>query len=186
MNVPKTLIILFLVLIMAGVIGCYKQIPFEKSGISAELKVVDLDEPLPSQDEADIIITTHIKKPSYLLSPRRADTLYTFTLSIDNLWFTESLKGVGEVESDMDQEQGKGIHYIFKKRIRLKPGKYDINMKAEDGRSARVNVELAGGSIHDLKFDPVYGSNKSGFRKTFWHGVVDYKVYLDGNEILKQ
>jgi len=186
MNVPKTLIILFLVLIMAGFIGCYKQIPFEKAGIPAELKVVDLDEPLPSQDEADIIITTHIKKPSYLLSPRRADTLYTFTLSIDNLWFTESLKGVGEVESDMDQEQGKGIHYIFKKRIRLKPGKYDINMKAEDGRSARVNVELAGGSIHDLKFDPVYGSNKSGFRKTFWHGVVDYKVYLDGNEILKQ
>lgn len=162
--------------------GCYKQTKLEQMETSAQFKVVGLDAPTPSQDEADLIITTHIKKASYLLSPRTAEMPYTFTLMIDGQGIKEDVKGVEEVESDTEKEKGKGVHYVFKKRLRLKPGSHEIALKTEERSSAKVKVELSGGSIHTLKFEPVYG-RKSGLKGTFGQGLTGYKVYLDENEI---
>lgn len=97
--------------------GCYKQTRPEHIGTPVQFKVVGMDDPAPSQDEADIIISTHIKKAAYLLSPRTADTPYIFTLYVDGQEVKEELKGVEELESDMKTEEGKGVHYILKKGL---------------------------------------------------------------------
>lgn len=163
-------------------IGCYKQTRLEHMETPAQFKVVGVDEPAPSQEEADVVITTHIKKASYLLSPRTAEMPYTFTLIIDGQEVREDVKGVEEVESDANTEKGRGVHYALKKRLRLKPGRHEIALKTEERSSAKVQVELVGGRIHDLNFEPVYG-RKTGLRGTFGQGLRGYKVYLDGNEI---
>lgn len=162
--------------------GCYKQTRLEQMGTPAQFKVVSLDESAPSQDEADVIVTTHIKKASYLLSPRTADTPYTFTLSIDGREIKEDVKGVEEVESDTDKEKGKGVHYVFKKRLRLKPGSHEMALKTEERSSAKVKVELSGGRAHNLSFEPVYG-RKRGLWGGFGQGFLYYEIFLDGNRI---
>lgn len=168
---------------IASFMGCYMRIPFEESRVPVEFKVVSLDEPQPAQDEVDIVITTHIKKASYLLSPRTAKTPYTFALLINGQELKEEVKGIEEVESDMDTEKGKGIHYVLKQRFRFKPGIYRITLRPEDSHSAKVKIQIDGGRVYTLRFEPVYGPIKFGLMKTFRQGVIGYKVYLDGNEI---
>ena len=178
----KIVIALFVLLVIAG---CYKQIPREAMA-PVEVEVVELNAPPPSPDESDILITTHIKKASYLLSPRTAETPYTFTLSIDGNEFIDKLKGVEEVESNVVEERGKGIHYALKKRLRLKPGRYEITLKTEDGRFAKIRVELKGGRLYILRFEPVYGPSKYLRPKHFREGVIDYRVYFEEGKILRE
>lgn len=181
----KIAMVLCMMFIAAGTIGCYRQIPIKEEIVPIDFKVIALDDPLPPQNEADIIIITHIKKVSYLLSPRTAETPYTFLLSINGQELKETLKGVEEIESNVIEERGKGIHYVLKKRLRLKPGSYKIILKSEDGRSGKIKKEFVGGKIYTLRFEPDYGPNRFGRPKHFREGVVDYRVYLDGNEISK-
>ena len=170
--------ILFLMIIVSGFIGCYKQIPREAMA-PVEVEVVELNAPPPSPDESDILITTHIKKASYLLSPRTAETPYTFTLSIDGNEFIDKLKGVEEVESNVDAEKGEGVHYVLKKRIRLKPGIYEFALKSEDGPLAEIKKQVIGGKIYTLRFEPVYGPRKYLRPKHFREGVVGYEFFWD-------
>lgn len=164
-------------------IGCYKQTRPEHIGTPVQFKVVGMDDPAPSQDDSDVIIATHIKKASYLLKPRTAEMPYTFMIFIDGQKFAEDVKGVEEVESDMKEEKGKGIHFALEKRFRLKPGLHEIAVKTEYGKSPKVRIEFIGGRIHTVKFEPIYGPRKVGLKKAFQQGLVDYKVYLDGSEI---
>jgi len=140
--------------------GCYKQTRLEQLGTPIPFEVVGLDAPAPPQDEADVIISTHIKKASYLLSPRTAETPYTFTLSVDGQMFREDVKGVEEVISDTDKEKGKGNHYALKKRLRLR----------------------SGGRTHTLNFEPVYG-RKRGLWGGFAQGFLYHEIFLDGNRV---
>lgn len=105
-------------IIAASFAGCYKQISKEAL-VPADVKVVALDESALPMDVADLIVTTHIKKASYLISPRTAETPYTFTILIDGNELKESLKGIEVVDSKIAEERGKGIHYTLKKRLRL-------------------------------------------------------------------
>lgn len=89
---------LFILLIAAVFSGCYKQVP-EEAMVPADVKVVSLDEPVPKQDEADVVIITDIRKASYLLSQRTAGTPYTFVISIDGRELKEDLKGVKDAAS---------------------------------------------------------------------------------------
>lgn len=171
----KIAIALFVSLFIAG---CYRQI-LKEAMTSVDVKVVELDAHPPSPEESDILITTHIKKTSYYFSPRTAETPYTFTLSIDGKEFIEKLKGVEEVESTVVEERGKGIHYVLKKRLRFKPGTYEIGLKSEDGPSARIKRELKGGRLYTLRFEPVYGPSKYLRPKHFREGVIDYEVIWD-------
>lgn len=183
-NITRLAIIGLLVVVF---MGCYKQTRLEQMGTPVQFNLVDLDDPAPSQDESDVILATHIKKASYLLSPRTAEMPYTFTLIIDGQEVKEEVKGVEEVESDMKTEEGKGVHYILKKRFRLKPGRHEIALKTEERSSAKIKMELSGGRIHDLKFEPVYGHPlRTGIMKTFVQGIKDYEVYLNGNKISKE
>ncbi len=171
----KVVIALFVSLVF---IGCYKQVHREAMA-PVYVEVVELNAPLPSSEESDILITTHIKKASYYFSPRTAETSYTFTISVNGKEIKETLKGVEEAESKIDAERGEGIHYALKKRLRLKPGKYEIILKSEDGKSAKIKAELKGGRLHTLRFEPVYGPPKFGRPKYFSEGVVYYEIYLD-------
>jgi len=162
--------------------GCYKQTRLEQLGTPIPFEVVGLDAPAPSQDEADVIISTHIKKASYLLSPRTAETPYTFTLSVDGQMFREDVKGVEEVISDTDKEKGKGNHYALKKRLRLRSGSHEIALKTEEHFSAKIKIELSGGRTHTLNFEPVYG-RKRGLWGGFAQGFLYHEIFLDGNRV---
>ena len=179
----KTILsLLFIILVFSG---CYRQVTAEKPIVPVDIKVMALDEPAPSQDEADIVIITHIKKASYLLNPRTAETPYTFIIVVDGKEFKEEVKGAEEIISDIDTEKGKGVHYSLKKRIRIKPGTYEIRLKPEKGALAKIKAEFTGGRVYTLRFEPIYSSlrMKAGFKKSFFHGVIDYGVYLDENKI---
>lgn len=170
--------IIWILLIVVVFGGCYRQVSKE-TVVPVEIKVVDMDAPVPSRDEADVVVITHIKKASYHFIPRTAETPYTFTILIDGNELKESLKGIEVVESKIAEERGGGIHYALKKRLRLKPGSYVIILKSEDGPSAKIKIDLSGGKIHTLRFDPVYGPTKFGRPKHFREGVVDYEVNWD-------
>jgi len=172
-------IIVLMLVILGGLAGCYTQIPLEKPMVPVEFKVVPLDEPAPPQGEADIIITTHIKKKSYIFEPRTVETPYVFTLLIDGKELRESVKGVEEVISDTEAERGKGIHYNLKKRLRLKQGSYTIALRSEDRRSDEIEMELAGGKLYTLRFEPFYGLKKHHRLKLFSDGVERYKIYWE-------
>src|SRR3972149_1880515 len=122
----KRMVILFGLVIAVVFAGCYKQIPLEKPMVPVEFKVVPLDEPAPPQGEADIIITTHIKK-----------------------------------------------------RLRLKQGSYTIALRSEDRRSDEIEMELEGGKLYTLRFEPFYGLKKHHRLKLFSDGVERYKIYWE-------
>ena len=162
--------------------GCYKQPRLEQMSTPVQFKLIGLDEPAPSQDEADVIVTTHIKKASYLLSPRTAEMPYTFTISVDGQELKEEVRGVEEVISDTDKEKGKGIHYILKKRLRLKPGSHEIALKTEERSSAKVKIGIGGGKVYTMSFEPVYG-RKRGLFGGFGQGFLYYEIFLDGERV---
>lgn len=175
-------LISYLVFAVVTFTGCYKQVSHKVAGMPTEFMVISLDDPAPSQDEADVIVTTHIKKASYLLSPRTAEMPYTFTILVDGQELKEEVRGAEEVISDTDKEKGKGIHYVLKKRFRLKPGSHEIALKTEERSSAKIKVELSGVRTHTLNFEPVYG-RKRGLWGGFGQGFLYYEIFLDGNRV---
>jgi len=175
-------LISYLVFVVVTFTGCYKQVSHKVAGMPTEFMVISLDDPAPSQDEADVIVTTHIKKASYLLSPRTAEMPYTFTISIDGQELKEEVRGVEEVISDTDKEKGKGIHYVLKKRLRLKPGSHEIALKTEERSSAKIKTGIEGGKIYSMSFEPVYG-RKRGLFGGFGQGFLYYEIFLEGNRV---
>lgn len=174
--------IFYMMIIIGGLGGCYNEIHPEKIVSSIEIKDIALNETLTPQDRADIIITAHIKKSSYLFNPRTADTPYLFTFSINGNEFKDEVKGVEDVQDDLGSERGKGILYTFKKRLRLKPGNYEVILKLKDGRPSKIKADLKGGKLYTLRFEPVYGYTKSGLPKQFFEGVEYYERYLEENK----
>lgn len=180
-----TIVITISCIFSAGLIGCYRQAPLEKGLAPVEVKAVARDAPEPGQDEADLIITSHVKRASFLLSPRTADTLYTFVISVNGQEFKDAVKGVEEVESDIKSERGKGVHYLVEKRLRFKPGIYKITLKSEDGTVTSIKAELIEGKAYTLKFEPLYG-RKVGLTGGFGERLLGFRAYLDGKEIIKE
>src|SRR3990170_3449667 len=142
-------IIFFMAVILAGFTGCYKNIPLERPVVPAGLKVVPLDESVLSQDEVDVIVTAHVKKGSYVVSPRTEEDRYTFVLLINDKELIEHVKGIEEMESDMHEEKGEGILYT----LRFEPVYGSIKMGTKK-------------------------SFQHGVSHSFWQGVRDFNVYL--------
>ncbi|MFQ5481090.1 MAG: hypothetical protein ACE5DW_07405 [Thermodesulfobacteriota bacterium] len=169
----------FLILpVMLLLVGCYKQAPRASLSAPGDVRVVAMNAPAPHGNEVDLIVMTHIKKPSYLLNPRTPETPYTFTLSIDGAKFVETVTGREQTRSLSMDERGRGIHYVLKKRLRVKPGTYEISLKAEDGASARVTGKFRSGDIYTVRFDPVYGPRRFLRPKHFEKGLIDFSVNL--------
>jgi len=152
-------IILLMTVILAGFTGCYKNIPLENPVVPAGLKIVPLDESGLSQEEGDIIVTAHVKKGSYVLSPRTDEDRYTFVFMINDKELIESVKGIEEMESDMHEEKGEGIHHIgfdvkdMDEKIKLsKELGIDILQtgRTPAGGFAYLNTEKIGGVIFEL------------------------------------
>ena len=157
--------------------GCYMHVPKEAAA-PVEVKDVALDVASPSQDESDLIVIAHVKK-------RLTEEPYTFVISIDGKEMKETVKGVRETESNVVEERGEGTHYALEKRLRLKPGKYEISLKSKDGH-AITDRELTGGNVYTVIFDPVYGPNKFARPKYFWEGVIGFKANFEVGNHLKE
>lgn len=173
----KTGLVLVLPLLLL-LAGCYKQVPEETLLEPQAIRVVAMNAQTPAGNEADIIVMTHIKKASYYLSPRSPETPYTFTLSIDGRSFVESVKGREETRAHSMAEKGRGIHYVLKKRLRVRPGVYEVTLKAEDGPSAKITRKFKGGDVYVIRFEPVYGPRRFLRPKRFSEGIIDLSVDL--------
>jgi len=157
--------------------GCYKHVQ-EEAAAPVEVKEVALDIASPSQDETDLVVIAHVKK-------RLTEEPYTFTIGIDSKEMPETVKGVRETESNVVEERGEGTHYALAKRLRLKPGNYEISLKSKDGH-ASTRRELSGGNVYTVIFDPVYGPAKFARPKYFWEGVIGFHVSFEVGNHLKE
>ncbi len=164
--------------------GCYRESPLAQRAVS-DIEIVRPDSPLPSQEKADLIIYSHIKKRTFLSSPEAEETPYTYFISIDGREFKETLKGIKETSSDILEERGEGIRYELAKRLRLDAGAYEVALRTEEGVSAKVEIELEGARVYALRFEPVYRSftRKFGFPRSFRHGISGFVVYLNGKRV---
>lgn len=173
----KRILKFFSVLAVAAVFtGCYKNVPKE-AVTPVEVKEVALDIASPSQDETDLVVIAHVKK-------RLTEEPYTFLLSIDGREIKETVKGVRETESNISEERGEGTHYTFSKRLRLKPGTYEISLKS-DGY-AHTKRELTGGNVYRVIFEPVYGPRKFTRPKNFREGLLGFSVFFKVENYLKE
>lgn len=157
--------------------GCYKHVPKEVV-VPVEVKEVVLDSTSPSNDETDVIAIAHVKK-------RLTEAPYIFIVSIDGKEMKETVNGVKETESNVVEERGEGTHYALAKRLRLKPGSYEISLKSEDGH-ATTKRELTGGHVYTVIFDPVYGPSKFARPKYFREGVIGFSANFEVGNHLKE
>lgn len=171
-----------LLLFMLSAQGCYTP-PQQARMTISEIRFVQPGSSPPTQEMADLIIYAHIKKR--LSGPRTEQTPYTYSIAIDGHEFKETVKGVRETLSVMPEERGEGIHYEFAERVRLDPGVHSVALRTEEGRSATVDVELKGGTVHAVRFEPVYRaiSRKFGFPQSFRHGLIGFGIYLNGKKV---
>jgi len=178
----KTKMTIFLALVvLLGVSGCYRRAP-QEAMVRGGVRVVALDASAPSADEADILVMTHVKKPSTALAPRSADAPYAFTIRVDGASFVETVKGSAGSGGHNLAERGSGVTYELRKRLRVRPGEYTIDLEAEDGPKASVTRKLEGGGVYVLRFVPVYGPKRFMRPKHFDKGVVDFTVEVTRRE----
>lgn len=163
--------------VAAAFTGCYKHVPAE-AVTPVEVREVALDMESPSQGEADLVVIAHAKK-------RLTEEPYTFTIGIDGKKMQETVKGVRETESNVLAERGEGTNYAIAKRLRLKPGKYEISLRAEDGYAV-TERELTGGHVYTVIFEPVYGPRRFARPKDFREGVIDFHANFEVGNHLKE
>lgn len=177
MKAQRILMFLGVLAVAVTFTGCYKHVP-EEAVAPVEVRDVALDIASPSQDETDLVVITHVKK-------RLTEEPYTFIVAVDGKEMKETVKGVKETESNIVEERGEGTHYTLAKRLRLKPGKYDISLKSEDGH-AITKRELTGGNVYTVIFDPVYGPRKFARPKYFREGVIGFDANFEVGNHLKE
>lgn len=163
--------ILSLMFLVTAIVGCNKQAPIENMAASPEYKMVAMDEPIYSQEEADLIIM--IQAPA-LLTQKAAFTHTPVTLLLNG-------REVKELSVRTDRSS-------IKKRLRLKPGTYEILIKAEKGVSTNVKTELAGGRLSTLRFKPIIKSRMHNLKRAMRTNapksgyVQSFEAYLDGQK----
>lgn len=116
---------------------------------------------------------------------------YVLLVNIDG----QSLKIPGRLDavtSPMcDSEQGEGISYRFKTKLRLKPGIYKVVVALPaDDLVAEREVIVADGKNSALTVEPIYGSipgkkraGTSGSLMSFKQGIKSIHILLNGKDI---
>jgi hypothetical protein len=193
MNRMKALSLLAVVAAFAAITmalpGCYRQSKVEVSGPFPAERLIPLDEPGPLGDRADLVVRVRVRKR---LSPWRGRP-HRITLIVDGLSLVEPVKSIPVTEPG-----GKGdvILYGLHGRLRLKPGVHDVSMKIDDTDFLFVMVELRGGKVHELVYEPVYRWRRHNRKRAMRllsrerrHPVMElvgFKAYLDGKAAAAQ
>jgi hypothetical protein len=150
---------------------------------------------LPPQGNVDLVIKASIKKHvkgHYLLEPKtipEGKDGYPFLLNIDGQAIAWKVEGKLEVTPRYNEngrrmpEGGKGNRYVLDKKIRLKPGPHHVlfGLMDEDYYT-EFDISLRDGESHVLEFRPIYAKGRKGY-KDFYHGIKNYRIFLDGNHI---
>jgi hypothetical protein len=163
--------------------GCYRQSKVEVSGPFPAERLIQLDEPGPSGDQTDLVVRVRVEKR---LSPLWEERSHRITIVVDGLSLVERIKGIPGAEPG---ENGDVVLYELQTRLRLKPGVNDVSMKTEDTDFLSVMVELRGGKVHELVYEPVFKPHRHIRKRAmrllnreskFPRKLVGFKAYLDG------
>ncbi len=143
-----------------------------------------------------LIIQATMKTPKegyYFLefkSALRGKPEYPFVFNIGGQGVTWLAKGIPDIqqkiiEGKRNPEGGEGMKYILEKRIMLKPGAYKIYVGlTEENLQKEVDVTLSEGKTSVLQFIPLYFTGRYNRNAgSFYRGLRDFEVYLDGVRI---
>jgi hypothetical protein len=115
---------------------------------------------------------------------------YPFVFNIGGQGVTWLAKGTPDIQQEFlegkrNPEGGEGVKYFLEKQIVVKPGTYKIYVGlTEEALLKEVDVTLSEGKVSVLQFIPIYFTGRFN-RNTgsFYRGLRDFEVYLDGVRI---
>jgi hypothetical protein len=128
--------------------------------------------------------------PLELKSALHGKPEYPFVFNIGGQGVTWLAKGTPDIqrrdlEGKRNPEGGEGMKYFLEKRIMLKPGAYKIYVGlTEETLQKEVDVTLSEGKTSVLQLMPLYFTGRYNRNAgSFYHGLRDFEVYLDGVRI---
>lgn len=177
-----------LIVFVAFAGGCVQAV--NVSGPFPAERVVSLDSPRPSAEEADLVVRARVERSYFTKDEEMPDEL---TLVVDGLKLFERVMGAPVAEPD----EGKDDVFVYelKGRLRLLPGAHKVSMDLGGMGFMTVVVGLRGGRIHELVYEPIYGRHrhirKRALRllsreRVFPLELAGFKAYLDGTEVSTQ
>lgn len=113
---------------------------------------------------------------------------YPFVFNIGGQGVVWLAKGLPDnqperIDEKRNPEGGDGVKYTLEKRIRIKPGAYNIYVGLTDEKFQKdVEITLTGTSPGILEFKPVYWRDR-GKGPTFYKGISDFEVFINGKKI---
>jgi len=154
----------------------------------------ELTDRAPMQGFSVLIIWATIKTPKegfYPLESKAAlhgKPKYPFVFNIGGQGVIWLAKGTHDTQKELvdgkkNPEGGEGVKYILDKKVTLRPGTYKIYLGlTEEAFQKEIELNITEGKRSILEFKPVYRRDRiSGC--SFYMGISDFDVYLDGKEI---
>ena len=141
-----------------------------------------------------LIIRVTMKTPKegfYLLESKNSlhgKPEYPFIFNIGGQGVTWLAKGTPDIQQKIvdgkrNPEGGEGVKYFLEKNIRLKAGIYKIYFGlTEENFRKEIVINVTEGKTSILEFKPIYRRNRVR-GNTFYEGIHDFEVRLDGKEI---
>ncbi|MCE5201708.1 MAG: hypothetical protein LLF78_04275 [Synergistaceae bacterium] len=117
---------------------------------------------------------------------------YPFVVTVGQQSVTWSVEGAQadtpkyapDGSTPKDPEAGPGMRYSLDKRLRLKPGIYDVRIELPDDNAISVaKVTIREGRTAVVEFKPLYKMKNLPFRMpSYLKGVSSLEVYIDGKK----
>jgi hypothetical protein len=154
----------------------------------------ELQDANPEPGAAVIIIRASLKTPKegyFLFETKKAlhgKPEYPFVFNIGGqgvIWMAHGTPDTQQrtIDGKRNPEGGEGMKYFLEKKIMLRPGTYKIYLGlTEEKFQKEIDITVPEGKTDILEFRPVYRRGRiSG--PTFYEGIHDFDVYLDGKEM---
>lgn len=192
-----SMVVLLVGLLMTGCAGMQQKTHSHDSKVAGDTFVEASGEALPA-GFGDLVIRTAIKThpegfyPMESASSHHGTDHYPFTVTVGAQSATWSVTGVQsdtpkyapDGSTPNDPEAGPGMRYALDKRLRLKPGTYDMRLDLPDDNVTSIaKVTIQDGKSVIIEFKPVY-RNKTFpvLMPSYRKGINSLEVYIDGKQ----
>lgn len=178
MKAPGLIVVLVALVALAG---CAQAV--RVTGPFPVERVVPFDSAGPIAEEADLVVWARVDRAVFA----GEEVPDGFTLVVDGRRISGKAAPEGTGEADI-------IVYGPKGRVRLASGLHEVSLGVGGTGFMTAVVELRGGKVHELVFEPVYGRHKHirkralrllSRERVFPLELTGFKAYLDGGEVVK-
>lgn len=190
-------VVLLIGLLMTGCAGMQQKTHSHDSLVAGDIFVEATRDAVPA-GFGQLVIQTTIKThpegfyPMESASSHHGTDHYPFAVTVGTQSATWSVKGVQadspkyapDGSTSKDPEAGPGMRYTFDKRLRLKPGTYDVRLDLHDDNvTSTAKVTIQDGKSVVIEFKPVYRNKDFPVRMpSYRKGINSLEVYIDGKQ----